>query len=485
MAMMAKAGPSTSEIKGYMMIHVIEARDLAALDFFSKKSDPYAKLIYEGFQTPKQRVRTRVIDKTLNPVWKQSFFTWIFSESPTKMHVKVFDFDLGATDDFGGECFIDIPLEDGKVIDDWFPLHSRPGKNDKVSGDIHIKFEIFTIKRTTAVLWASPTYIMIDADFPNEMIEFQGDIPNELMSIFVVGVNLPAPYRIYDQKGNPMSWKMQIPRRGGLIGPNEVHRIMDRLQNYLIIIWNRLMEMGWFFSGKQSDNLLFLNEPSPMPWFAQPKNDFAKIPSGHVIIDQKPYNNTLDIQGEFDVETLNDLARIVTLNQISDKDGTFLKYTVEVSTSGMNGFSQKGYFRALQRYNNVFLNVLECLGRHGYIYVSDFNLEWTRQPHVEQFNHSFYFSYSDFRMKTHLLYRDHRTTWYAGNVGTPRYVLVDPKPWVWKISVMGNVQVEFLAGIFPKPKELKDKDGTHLSWYFQVECNQIHFKLNFQLEIST
>lgn len=50
-----------------LTVRVIEARDLLAKDM-NGLSDPYTILQIEG-----QRIQTKTIEKTLNPVWNESF----------------------------------------------------------------------------------------------------------------------------------------------------------------------------------------------------------------------------------------------------------------------------------------------------------------------------------------------------------------------------------------------------------------------------
>ncbi len=66
-------------------------------------SDPYVKCV----QGQEKLFQTRVISKTVNPVWGETFATFV--DNPFKpIAFQVFDKDLVGSDDFMGEAQFDL-----------------------------------------------------------------------------------------------------------------------------------------------------------------------------------------------------------------------------------------------------------------------------------------------------------------------------------------------------------------------------------------
>lgn len=71
-----------------LLVHVIEARGLRALDP-EELSDPYVRL-----QLGKNRMKTKVVKKTLDPLWDEEFSFWVGDLHPReKLIVSVLDDD--------------------------------------------------------------------------------------------------------------------------------------------------------------------------------------------------------------------------------------------------------------------------------------------------------------------------------------------------------------------------------------------------------
>lgn len=106
-----------------------------------------------------ERHTTKVISKTLNPEWRESFEFEVVSvpaERGLPLRFAMFDQDTTSADDFMGECiiflndFIDLPV--CQQIQDWVALqslniegdklfHSELGENVVPRGDLLVSFQ--------------------------------------------------------------------------------------------------------------------------------------------------------------------------------------------------------------------------------------------------------------------------------------------------------------------------------------------------------
>jgi len=78
-------------------LKVIEGKDLIAADF-GGKSDPYCL----SWVHDDEKCKTKIIKKTCNPSWQQSFVFKIYDKLPEFLHFEVFDWDyIGADDTLG------------------------------------------------------------------------------------------------------------------------------------------------------------------------------------------------------------------------------------------------------------------------------------------------------------------------------------------------------------------------------------------------
>lgn len=89
-----------------LLVRVIEARCLPAMDL-NGLSDPYVRL-----QLGKQRGKTKVIRKNLNPVWDENF-RFVVGDLGDELTISVLDEDKYFSDDFVGQ--VKVPL--WKVLD--------------------------------------------------------------------------------------------------------------------------------------------------------------------------------------------------------------------------------------------------------------------------------------------------------------------------------------------------------------------------------
>lgn len=127
-------------------VKVIGGEGLAIKDkslFGRGSSDPYVS-VYQG---SKLVYKTKVLEKTLNPTWNESFKVLV----PEKMRqanqplvFKILDWDLASDHDPMGE--VSVGLQEMKDIDSWFPVQLSPGTKN-VSGKLHIAIK-FTVKKS-------------------------------------------------------------------------------------------------------------------------------------------------------------------------------------------------------------------------------------------------------------------------------------------------------------------------------------------------
>ncbi|CAH9072078.1 unnamed protein product [Cuscuta epithymum] len=110
-----------------LVVRVIEARNIPAMDP-NGFSDPYVKL-----QVGKQRFRTKVVKKCLNPSWCDEF-TFRVEDLKEELVIAVLDEDKYFNDDFIGQ--IKIPISrvfeapDKSLGTSWYSLHPK-SKKDK------------------------------------------------------------------------------------------------------------------------------------------------------------------------------------------------------------------------------------------------------------------------------------------------------------------------------------------------------------------
>jgi serine/threonine protein kinase len=126
-----------------LKVKIHSGRDLAVKDM-NGFSDPYILLFYVG-----NRYKTKIIKKSLNPVWEEEFL-FPFKEN-TPLYIQCWDYDFIGSDDFMGEIIITAKQISSfpYSMKDWFVLGQRTVdkkgllssskyKSEIVSGAIHI-----------------------------------------------------------------------------------------------------------------------------------------------------------------------------------------------------------------------------------------------------------------------------------------------------------------------------------------------------------
>ncbi|MDP2435804.1 MAG: C2 domain-containing protein, partial [archaeon] len=105
----------------------------------SGTSDPY--ITFEIFH---QIQKTQRIDKTLDPVWNQTLTFMVPNlTEDISLNTTVWDWDAVGSHDFMGTVNIPLKsfLDSHAAIQGTYTLQSRPGKHDKVSGQIELRIE--------------------------------------------------------------------------------------------------------------------------------------------------------------------------------------------------------------------------------------------------------------------------------------------------------------------------------------------------------
>ena len=120
-------------------ITIHSARNLRAADL-NGFSDPYVVV-----STGTQEGKTPVIKKELNPSWNSEFSFFCLQEG-AELLFRVWDKDL-ISDDFLGQVIVPITSFESSVYR-WHPLTSRPGKSDKIAGDICISINYSPVFKT-------------------------------------------------------------------------------------------------------------------------------------------------------------------------------------------------------------------------------------------------------------------------------------------------------------------------------------------------
>lgn len=109
-----------------LCVKVIEARNLPAMDL-NGFSDPYVKL-----QLGRNRFRTKVVKKCLNPSWNEEF-SFRVEDLSEELSICVLDEDKYFNDDFVGQLKVPISsvfdAENKSLGTNWYPLLPKNKKS--------------------------------------------------------------------------------------------------------------------------------------------------------------------------------------------------------------------------------------------------------------------------------------------------------------------------------------------------------------------
>ena len=98
----------------------VEARNIPVVDA-GGKCDGYCKIEFG-----QQKVKTRIIDNSLTPHWRQEFFFDILDIQKDFLYIQLYDHDSLSKDDLIADLDIYTQfLQPGIIIDQWYPMNSR------------------------------------------------------------------------------------------------------------------------------------------------------------------------------------------------------------------------------------------------------------------------------------------------------------------------------------------------------------------------
>jgi len=156
-------------------IWIIKGKDLVAKDRLmligpTNSSDPYIKAYYGDERNEvderKPRYETKVIDKTLNPVWNEQFRMRVRGDDMdsalkgkkdyNQLILHIYDKDKLSKDDFMGECVVPLPLTDLHIDSStvkWYRVNGRSEWGGKpkcinATGKIEVQITVSETKGT-------------------------------------------------------------------------------------------------------------------------------------------------------------------------------------------------------------------------------------------------------------------------------------------------------------------------------------------------
>jgi hypothetical protein len=105
------------------------------------KSDPYYKIIIDGYT----QLKSEVIKKNLNPTWNDAALT--VPKNGEDLIIEVWDHDTFTSDDFMGYIQMKLPSSVG-TFSEWCVLQER---NEPVKGSIHVHITTRTVEEVCKV----------------------------------------------------------------------------------------------------------------------------------------------------------------------------------------------------------------------------------------------------------------------------------------------------------------------------------------------
>ena len=144
-------GAKAAEVTGVVHVLLVQARGVSAMDG-GTSSDPYCKV-----SLGKEKARTKVINNTLNPKWREAMDLFWYEELDDFIDIALFDHDVGGKDDRMGRVAIDLRELTKEVSHNLW----RPIKDGE--GELNV---IITISGTTK------------SDSPSNLSNWNSDPPN-------------------------------------------------------------------------------------------------------------------------------------------------------------------------------------------------------------------------------------------------------------------------------------------------------------------
>jgi len=128
-----------------LSVTILSGRNLVSKDS-NGLSDPYVVvhlLDSNGNVDKKSKQKSSVNEKTLNPVWEGEILRLETKNDTSGLEVSVWDQDKIGSDEFMGQFVIPASeLTSGSIKQKWYTLQSRQGKEDEVTGDLSIGFNL-------------------------------------------------------------------------------------------------------------------------------------------------------------------------------------------------------------------------------------------------------------------------------------------------------------------------------------------------------
>eukprot|EP00164_Ancoracysta_twista_P006554 GFYU01009142.1.p1 GENE.GFYU01009142.1~~GFYU01009142.1.p1 ORF type:complete len:1134 (+),score=230.19 GFYU01009142.1:443-3844(+) len=151
---------SSTKFVAVLWIDVLQGKDLYCGPDGTGSCDPYVVVKYG-----KQKVKSRVVKKSSNPMWDDKLQVYIPVRPTEPLKLSVFDDDLFSKDDSLGECTLDLhPLIEGDAKDMWVVLEGCG------TGMIHVRLTIWQWLGTEAISKRTPRDNRPSASFDGDVV---------------------------------------------------------------------------------------------------------------------------------------------------------------------------------------------------------------------------------------------------------------------------------------------------------------------------
>ena len=115
-------GGKQLRLTGVVHVLLVQARSVIAMDG-GTSSDPYCKVTLG-----KEKAKTKVINNTLNPKWREAMDLFWYEELDDFIDIALFDHDVGGKDDRMGRVAIDLRELTKEVSHNlWRPIKDGEG----------------------------------------------------------------------------------------------------------------------------------------------------------------------------------------------------------------------------------------------------------------------------------------------------------------------------------------------------------------------
>ena len=125
-----------------LCVRIIEARGLKAADW-GGTSDPFVEV---RIKNDPHMLKTKVIKKTLNPVWNEEFFLYPKSPDTDFLSLKIYDYDTVTNNDLIGELELPVAIwhnKKGPTTEEWKDVMDRKSGSNFKKGKGEIKVQVW------------------------------------------------------------------------------------------------------------------------------------------------------------------------------------------------------------------------------------------------------------------------------------------------------------------------------------------------------